>query len=155
MHRGIKYLPDTSYTLGDNTYMFDIVRKVYVESINNTGIQLRYQPFESYGLIDVLHCSINWLLLASSFSFIFFSQCMSHDQQEYPDFVSGRDLLRRQPDFLHHLSVGIRVSWLRHQQLVSTTLFIKNYLILHCVFLQWKVWINFSPYFHCKNSDLM
>lgn len=39
--------------------MFDIVRKVYVESINNTGIQLRYQPFESYGLIDVLHCSIN------------------------------------------------------------------------------------------------
>lgn len=59
MHRGIKYLPDTSYTLGDNTYMFDIVRKVYVESINNTGIQLRYQPFESYGLIDVLHCSIN------------------------------------------------------------------------------------------------
>lgn len=87
MHRGIKYLPDTSYTLGHKTYMFDIVRKVHVELIHNTGIQLRYQPFESYGLIDVLHCSINWLLLASSFNFIFFSQCMSHDQQEYPDSV--------------------------------------------------------------------
>lgn len=59
MHRGIKYLPDTSYTLGHKTYMFDIVRKVHVELIHNTGIQLRYQPFESYGLIDVLHCSIN------------------------------------------------------------------------------------------------